>query len=64
MLDIYELPLCNLLISHHIEAIFMKGMHLIRVLTSITTVDLFFLKFKYIYLYLPIIVCILEHIYH
>ena len=39
MLDIYELPLCNLLISHHIEAIFIEGMHLNRVLTSITTVD-------------------------
>jgi len=53
MLDIYELPQCNFLISHHIEAIYMKGMHLNRVLTSITTVDQF----------LPIIVCILEYIY-
>ncbi len=44
MLDIYELPLCNFLISHHIEAIFMKGMHLNRVLTSITTVDHFFVE--------------------
>jgi hypothetical protein len=42
MLDIYELLLFNLLISHHIEAIFIEGMHLNRVLTSITTVQIFF----------------------
>ena len=37
MLDIYELPLCNLVFNHHFKAISIKGMHLNRVITSITT---------------------------
>ena len=40
MLDIYEPPLCNLVIYHHLKAISMKGMNLNRVKTSITTLDL------------------------